>query len=169
MYAVATGDVLMANSNDVNLAKTPLYSTGMTMKSSSRFDKINNLDRDYSYWQIISHVCPRKYHVTAFISSILGRVQGWRVSRIRCIPYWWHSPPRLEDNTSYWISDGLGVNCWWQTGLLWAHVSCVQESKFAGWSRQMRYSIKLIPIQAKLQLHKAAVLLHLTHHDILRV
>ena len=43
------------------------------------------------------------------IPSILGRVQRWRVSWIRCIPYWWYSPPRREDNTSYWISDGLGV------------------------------------------------------------
>ena len=36
-------------------------------------------------------------------------MQRWRVSWIRCIPYWWYSPPRREDNTSYWISDGLGV------------------------------------------------------------
>ena len=52
----------------------------MTMKSSSRFYRINKLDRDYSHWQILSLVYPVKYHVTAFISSILERVQRWRVS-----------------------------------------------------------------------------------------
>ena len=30
----------------------------ITMKSSSRFDRINKLHRDFSYWQILSLVCP---------------------------------------------------------------------------------------------------------------
>ena len=29
----------------------------MIMKTSSRFDRINKLNRDYSYWQILSLVC----------------------------------------------------------------------------------------------------------------
>ena len=30
------------------------------------FDRINKLDRDYSYWQILSLVYPQKYHVKLF-------------------------------------------------------------------------------------------------------
>ena len=44
LYAVATVDVLMVKSNDVNLAKTRYV-----LKSSSGFDRINKHDRDYSY------------------------------------------------------------------------------------------------------------------------
>ena len=32
----------------------------MTIKSSSRFDRINKLDRDYWYWQILSVFCTLK-------------------------------------------------------------------------------------------------------------
>ena len=58
-YSVATVNVLMANSNDVNLANT-LDNFEIVVS----FDRINKLDRDYSYWQILSLVCPLKYHVT---------------------------------------------------------------------------------------------------------
>ena len=57
-YAVATVNVLMANSNDVNLANT-LDNYEILVS----FDRINKLDRDYSYWQILSLVCILKYHV----------------------------------------------------------------------------------------------------------
>ena len=58
-YAVATVNVPMSNSNDINLANTlDNYETVVS------FDRINKLDRDYSYWQILSLVCPLKYHVT---------------------------------------------------------------------------------------------------------
>ena len=81
------------------------------MKSSSRFDRINELGRDYWYWQILSHVCPLNTTWQLFnnIPSILERVQIWRVSWMMFIPYWPHSPPRRKANTSYSISDGLGV------------------------------------------------------------
>ena len=58
-YAVATVNVPMSNSNDVNLANT-LHNYEIVVS----FDRINKLDRDYSYWQILSLVCPLKYHVT---------------------------------------------------------------------------------------------------------
>ena len=57
-YAVATVNVLMANSNDVNLANT-LDNFEIVVS----FDRINKLDRDYLYWQMLSLVCPLKYHV----------------------------------------------------------------------------------------------------------
>ena len=54
-YTVATVDVLIANSNDsVNLVKSRYVL--ITMKTSSRFDGINKLDRDFSYWKILSLV-----------------------------------------------------------------------------------------------------------------
>ena len=58
-YSGATVNVLMANSNDVNLANT-LDNFEIVVS----LDRINKLDRDYSYWQILSLVCPLKYHVT---------------------------------------------------------------------------------------------------------
>ena len=58
-YSVATVNVLMANSNDVNLANT-LDNYEIVVS----FDRINKLDRDCSYWQILSLVCPLKYHVS---------------------------------------------------------------------------------------------------------
>ena len=58
-YAVATVNVPMSNGNDVNLANT----LG-NYKIVVSFDRINKLGRDYSYWQILSLVCPLKYHVT---------------------------------------------------------------------------------------------------------
>ena len=57
-YAVATVNVLMANSNDVNLANTL-----DNFEIVASLDRINKLDRDYSYWQMLSLVCPLKYHV----------------------------------------------------------------------------------------------------------
>ena len=52
-YAVATANIPMSNSNDVNLANT-LDNYEIVVS----FDRINKLDRDYSYWQILSLVCP---------------------------------------------------------------------------------------------------------------
>ena len=43
-YSEATVNVLMANSNDVNLANT-LHNYEIVVS----FDRINKLDRDYSY------------------------------------------------------------------------------------------------------------------------
>ena len=40
----------------------------MIIKSSSRFDGINKHDLDFSYWQILSLVCPLKNHVTVLLS-----------------------------------------------------------------------------------------------------
>ena len=40
----------------------------MTIKSSFRFDRMNKLDHDFSHWQILSFVCPLKYHVTLLLS-----------------------------------------------------------------------------------------------------
>ena len=36
----------------------------MTSKSSSRFDRINKLDRDYWYWHVLSLVCPQPWNTT---------------------------------------------------------------------------------------------------------
>ena len=38
----------------------------MTIKSSSRFDRIGKINRDYTYWQILSLVCLLKHRVTFF-------------------------------------------------------------------------------------------------------
>ena len=51
--AVATVNVPMSNNNDVSLANT-LDNYEIVVS----FDRINKLDRDYSYWQILSLVCP---------------------------------------------------------------------------------------------------------------
>ena len=58
-YAVATVNVLMANGNDVNLANT-LDNYEIVVS----FDRINKLHYDYSFWQILSLVCPLKNHVS---------------------------------------------------------------------------------------------------------
>ena len=56
------------------------------LKSSTRFEKINKLDLDYSYWQILSLVWPPEIpRDIASIPSILRRLQKWRVSWIRSI------------------------------------------------------------------------------------
>ena len=64
LCAVATVDVFMANGNDVKSCQNSIRRFCMTMKSSSRFDRINKLNCDYSYWKILSLVCPLKNHVT---------------------------------------------------------------------------------------------------------
>ena len=47
----------------------------MTIKSSSRFDRINKFDHDYSYF---IHCLPLRKHVTLLISwSILRHMQRW--------------------------------------------------------------------------------------------
>ena len=76
-FAVATVHVLMANSNDLTSCQNSICTFCMTMKSSSLFNRINKLDRDYS----LSLVCtPEILRDIAFIPSILERVQRWRVS-----------------------------------------------------------------------------------------
>ena len=40
----------------------------MTIESSFPFDRINKLDCDYWYWQILSLVCTLKYRVTLLLS-----------------------------------------------------------------------------------------------------
>ena len=57
----------------------------MNVISSFPFERINKVDRDFSQWQILSFVCPMKYHVPllAFIPSIVNRLQRWRVSWMR--------------------------------------------------------------------------------------
>ena len=76
LYAVATVDVLFANSNDaVNLAKSRYVL--VTMKTSSRFDGISKLDRDFSHWQILSLVnttCDSFYQ--AKMADIVNKVYG---------------------------------------------------------------------------------------------
>ena len=58
--AVATVDVLMANSNDVTSCQNSICTFCMTMKSSYLFNRINKLDHDYSYHLF----APLKYNVT---------------------------------------------------------------------------------------------------------
>ena len=58
-YAVATVNVPMSNSNDVNLANT-LDNYEIVVS----FDRINKLHRDYSFWQILSLAYPLKNHVS---------------------------------------------------------------------------------------------------------
>ena len=66
MDAVATVNVLTTINkfNDVKLEKT-------RQKSSTRFEIIDKLDRDYSYRQFLSLVFPLKYHVTCTIMQIV--------------------------------------------------------------------------------------------------
>ena len=42
----------------LNLSKLKLYIIFARQKSSSHFGRMNTLDRDYLYWQILSLVCP---------------------------------------------------------------------------------------------------------------
>ena len=67
MDAVATVNVLTTINNDVKLEKTRTVHFALK-KSSTRFEMINKLDRDYSYRQFLSLVCPQKYHETLFLS-----------------------------------------------------------------------------------------------------
>ena len=79
LYALASVDVLMANSNDVNLAKTR-YVQFARLKSSSRFDRINKLTtitRIGKFYLLFAPEIPRDI---AFILSFLERLQRWRVS-----------------------------------------------------------------------------------------
>ena len=62
--AEATVDVLTASNNDINFVEIQPY----IFKSLFRFERINKVDRDFSYWQILSFVCPLKYHVTLLLS-----------------------------------------------------------------------------------------------------
>ena len=66
---VATVDVLTASYNDVlKTCRNSKRIFCMTIKSSSRLERINKLEGDNSYWQILSLVCPLKYHVFRGIS-----------------------------------------------------------------------------------------------------
>ena len=57
------------------------------VKLPYRFERINKLDRDCSYWDILSLVCPLKYRLKFLLSQhyILERVQRWWVLWIRSI------------------------------------------------------------------------------------
>ena len=58
--AVATVDVLMTNSNDVTSCQNSICTFCMTMNSSYLFNRINKLDRNYSYHLF----APLKYNLT---------------------------------------------------------------------------------------------------------
>ena len=63
------------------------YSTlCITINSSSHFERINNFNCDFLFWQILALVCPLKNHVTLLLPiSILKHMQRWQVSWIRSI------------------------------------------------------------------------------------
>ena len=83
---VATKDVIVASNNDVNFVETQTVHFVWLNRSLFRFEIINKVDLDFSQRQILSFVCPLKYHlIFAFIPSILKRVQRWWVSWIRSI------------------------------------------------------------------------------------
>ena len=66
---LATVDVLTASYNDVlKTCRNSKCTFCMPIKSSPRLERINKLERDYSYWQILSVVCPLKYHVALLYS-----------------------------------------------------------------------------------------------------
>ena len=65
--AVATVHVLTASNIDEKLEEIRPVHFCLTIKSSSRYEKINKLDRDYLYWQTLSLVCPMKYDVTSLL------------------------------------------------------------------------------------------------------
>ena len=59
--AVATVDVLIASNNEVKLVDTRTVHFAR-LKSLLRFKRINKLDHDYSYWEILSMFAP--WHTT---------------------------------------------------------------------------------------------------------
>ena len=90
--AVAAVDAITASNNDEKLVETRTVYFAK-LNSSSRFERINKLDRDDLYCQILSLVCtPPPPPVTTelpcdivFIPSMRKRVQRWRLSWIRFI------------------------------------------------------------------------------------
>ena len=67
------------------------------------FDRINKLDRNYSYWQILSLVCPLKYRVTQCPIDPRARAKmAGIVNKVYCSCYTTHSPLFL-------CSDKLGL------------------------------------------------------------
>ena len=52
--AVATVDVLTASNNDVDFVEAG----NRVFCMDRRFERINKVDRDFSYWQILCFVCP---------------------------------------------------------------------------------------------------------------
>ena len=69
LLLLLTEDVLTSSYNDVlKSCRNSKRIFCMTIKSSSLLERINKLQRDYSYWQILSLVCPLKYHVTLLYS-----------------------------------------------------------------------------------------------------
>ena len=96
-YAVATINVLMSNGNDVNLANT-LDNYEIVVS----FDRINKLDQDYSYWQMLS--LPWN---TTWVHSFYPIYPGARkkkagiVNKVYCSCYTSYSPQSL-------CSDKLG-------------------------------------------------------------
>ena len=77
MDAVTTVDVLTTRNNDVRLIETLLLHD---QKSSSCFERINNLDRDTSRVGKFYHAFPKMSRDIIFIPSILKGVQRWRAS-----------------------------------------------------------------------------------------
>ena len=84
--AVAAVDAITASNNDEKLVETRAVYFAK-LHSSSRFERINKLDRDDLYCQILSLVCTPPPPVTTeipcdivFIPSMRKRVQRWRLS-----------------------------------------------------------------------------------------
>ena len=67
--AVATVYVLTGSNNDIKIFETqPVLFVHDYIKSPSCFERINKLDHDFLYRQILSLLCPLKYHVTLPLS-----------------------------------------------------------------------------------------------------
>ena len=57
------------SNNDVQLVETrTVHFARLLNRSLARVEIINKLECDYSYWQLLSLVCPLKYHVTLFLT-----------------------------------------------------------------------------------------------------
>ena len=70
-----TVDVLITSKNDVKLVESRTLHFA-SLKLSSRFGRINKLDCEYSYWQILSLVCPVQYHLTSRFYPIIPKARG---------------------------------------------------------------------------------------------
>ena len=76
--AVATVDVLIAINSGVKLVETWTVYFALLI-SSSPFEGINELNRNYSYWQLLSLVCSTKSpRDIAFIPWSVMRAKIWR-------------------------------------------------------------------------------------------
>ena len=78
LKAVVSVDILTASNTDVKLSETRTVPFSR-LKSSSRFERTNKLDHDYSSSQISSLVChPEKPRDIAFTPPMPKRMQRWR-------------------------------------------------------------------------------------------